>query len=109
MDSEKQIVEQALQSVREELSAQRASRQKAEQERDEAVAAHQEAEERLLEMLATRDAQKSSQVSSLPADDPAGGSDKVKQTRRRGRPAKSDQSETEFVEWWKPGWRDRIR
>ena len=35
--------------------------------------------------------------------------DKVERARRRGRPAKSDQSEAEFVEWWKPGWRDRIR
>jgi hypothetical protein len=31
-------------------------------------------------------------------------------TRRRGRPPKVRQpEETDFVEWWKPGWRDRIR
>jgi hypothetical protein len=108
-DGERQVVEQALQSVREELAAQRASRQKAEQERDEAVATHQEAEERLLEMLATHDTQRSSQASSKPTNDPADGSDKVKQARRRGRPAKSDQSDAAFVEWWKPGWRDRLR
>jgi hypothetical protein len=59
-------------------------------------------------MLATQDAQRASQASPTPTDEPAGGSDKQKQGRR-GRPAKSEQRETEFVEWWKPGWRDRIR
>jgi hypothetical protein len=48
-------------------------------------------------------------ASSEPMNDPAGGADKRKQVRRRGRPAKSDRLETEFVEWWKPGWRDRSR
>ena len=43
-DGERQLVELALQSVREELSVERASRQKAEQERDDAVAARQEVE-----------------------------------------------------------------
>ena len=81
----------------------------AEQERDDAIAARQEAEERLREVLAAKDARKLSPASSKPTNDPAGGSDKVKQARRRGRPAKSDQSEAEFVEWWKPGWRDRLR
>jgi hypothetical protein len=106
VDGEKQVVEQALQSVREELAAERDFRRSAVQERDDAIAARQETEERLREVLAAKYAPP---ASSVPADDPAGGSDKVKQTRRRGRPAKSDQSETEFVEWWKPGWRDRIR
>jgi hypothetical protein len=32
-----------------------------------------------------------------------------KQTRRRGRPAKVRNQESEFVEWWKPGWRDKFR
>ena len=108
-DGERQVVEQALQSVQDELTVERASRQKAEQEHDEAVAARQEAEERLLEMLATQDAQRASQASPNPTNKPAGGNDKQKQGRRRGRPAKSEQPEAEFVEWWKPGWRDRIR
>ena len=57
------------------------------------------------EMLVT----KKIPASPKATDDPADGSDKGKQARRRGRPAKSDQSEAEFVEWWKPGWRDRLR
>jgi hypothetical protein len=37
------------------------------------------------------------------------GSDKPKQALRRGRPAKSDQSGLEFVEWWKPEWQKWCR
>ena len=33
----------------------------------------------------------------------------VEQPRWRGRPAKSDQSEAEIVELWKPGWQKRFR
>ena len=46
---------------------------------------------------------------SMPTTEPSAGGGKVEQVRRRGRPAKSDHSEAEIVEWWKPGWRDRIR
>jgi hypothetical protein len=108
-DSEKQIVEQVLQSVREELAAEREFRRNAEQERDDAIAARQEAVERLREVLVTKDTRTLCPASSEPTGDPTGGSDKQKQGRRRGRPTKSDQPEAEFVEWWKPGWRDRIR
>ena len=45
----------------------------------------------------------------MPMTEEAAGGDKVAQPRRRGRPAKSNQSEAEIVEWWKPGWRDRSR
>ena len=93
-DSEKQIVNQVLKGVREELATERDFRGSTEQERDDAIAARQEAEERFRAKL---------------TNDPVGGSDKVEQARRRGRPAKSDRLETEFVEWWKPGWRDRSR
>ena len=42
-----QAVEQALQRVQDELATERGCRQKAEQERDDAIAARQEAEERI--------------------------------------------------------------
>jgi hypothetical protein len=45
---------------------------------------------------------------TLPATEPSAGGDEVKPVRRRGRPAKSDQSEAEIVVWWKPGWQDRF-
>jgi hypothetical protein len=31
------------------------------------------------------------------------------QARRRGRPPKINQPEAEFVEWWKPGWKEQFR
>ena len=124
--SEMQVVEQALQREQEELATERASRQKAEQERDGAIAARQEAEQRLRDVFATHDTQDAQSVSqaapetshdpqttrkprkSMPTTEQSAGGDKVL-PRRRGRPAKSDQSEVEIVEWWKPGWRDRFR
>jgi len=53
MDSEKQLVERALQGAHDELAIERDHRQQAEQQRDDAIAIRQEAEERLQEMLAT--------------------------------------------------------
>jgi hypothetical protein len=121
-DGERRIVELALQRVEDELAIERDWRQKAEQERDDAIAARQEAEDRLREVLATQDVLKASPAPPRPTNDPqttrrqrksatkpSVSGDKVDQPRRRGRPAKSDQSETEIVEWWKPGWRNRIR
>jgi hypothetical protein len=59
-------------------------------------------------MLATLDAQDASQALLSPSRVPAGqNADNVKEPRRRGRSAKSDQSEAEIVEWWKPGWQSR--
>jgi hypothetical protein len=31
------------------------------------------------------------------------------QARRRGRPPKVKQRESEFVKWWKPGWKEQFR
>jgi hypothetical protein len=122
VDSEKQLVEQALQMVQGEMAVERASRQKAGQERDDAIAAPQEAEDRSRGAGDPQGARNASQAApgssgdpqttrrqgkSMPTTAPSAGSDKVKQPRRRGGPAKSDQSEAEVVEWWKPGWQKR--
>jgi hypothetical protein len=48
-------------------------------------------------------------MKTMPVIEPSADGEKVEQPRRRGRPAKSGQSEAEIVEWWKPGWQDRIR
>jgi hypothetical protein len=119
--SEKQHVEQALQMVQDELAIERDCRQKAEQERDDAIAGRVKTEERIREMLATLDALKASQAllgpshdpratrrprKIVPATEPSSG---VEQPRRRGRPAKSDQAAVEIVEWWKPGWQKQFR
>ena len=120
-DSERQVVEQALQRAQEELAVERDRRQGIEQERDRALAALREAGERLREVLATQVGQRASQAvqrpthdpqttrrpgKTMPPTEPSAGGDKVEQPRRRARPAKSDQSEAEIVEWWKPGWRE---
>jgi hypothetical protein len=117
-DGERHAVEQALQKVQDELAVERDCRQEAERERDEAIAIRQEAEERFREALA---AQKASQaLLRLPHGPQATGrqgksmpttkqSARVEQPRRRGHPAKSDQSEAEIVEWWKPGWQKQFR
>ena len=49
-----------------------------------------------------------SEITSL-AVKPSGSQATMKQPRRRGRPPKVSQPEPEFVEWWKPGWRERFR
>ena len=43
------------------------------------------------------------------ATEPSADGDEVKPARRRGRPPKSDQSEAEIVEWWRPGWQKQFR
>jgi hypothetical protein len=65
------------QIIEDELAAERARREQAEQARDEIVARHQRAET---------------------ANPP----------RRRGRPAKISEPESEIVEWWVPGWKERL-
>jgi len=119
VENEKQLVEQALQRAHDELAIERDCRQVAEHERDDAIAARQEAEERLREALVAQDALEGSQALPRPPHDPHAirrqrktilatePSAGVEQPRRRARPAKSDQSEPEIVEWWKPGWQKR--
>ena len=44
---------------------------------------------------------------------PTSGAETLAPARRRGRPRKVDQPQPEpkldFVEWWKPGWKERLR
>jgi hypothetical protein len=98
-----------------------------EQERDAAIAARQEVEERLREMMeppgdpqrvrrarkagVTFDRSEASELETpiVPATRPADDTATLPQTRRRGRPPKVRQPEAEFVEWWVPGWREQFR
>jgi hypothetical protein len=66
---------QALQRARDELEVERNCRQKAEQERDDAIAARQEAQERLREVLAPQNAQKASQAAPRRTHHPTGPDD----------------------------------
>ncbi len=112
-DAETRTIRQALQAVQDELATGNAARQKAERERDEAIAGRDQAEKRLREEIAARRAQKSS---GGPVGRPGKGvtiGDTAEAigggARRRGRPPKITQSGSDIVEWWKPGWRERIR
>jgi len=113
-DTERQVAEQALHRAQEESAIERDCRQKADQERDDAIAARQEVEERIREMLAAPGSPRDPQAirrqrKTMPTTEPSVDGDKVEQVRRRGRPAKSKQSEAEIVKWWKPGWRQQFR
>jgi hypothetical protein len=110
------------------LEEERAARQRAGQERDRAVLGRQEAEDSASGTTThTQEAQASSSrwpqrptkpVNAKESDraaDRAADRDampvEVPATvgKRRGRPPKARRTEAEFVEWWKPGWRDRLR
>jgi len=127
-------LEEERQAILDELATERAARQQADQERDEAIAARQEAPERLCALMAGQDAQTTSAAPtkakrgrsagpaairpdeeppaikrSVPAMKMLDGTSAPKVARRRGRPPKVQETDTEFVEWWKPGWRERHR
>jgi len=112
-------------AIEDELAAERVARQRAEQERDAVIAVQRKAEQRHRTPMGAEAAQenmaapvkakrgrlpgrvKVAAIDSEPA--PKGSSGAGTAARRRGRPSKDDPSASEFVEWWKPGWRDRYR
>ena len=103
-------IEQTLLTTREELGAERQARQRAEQERDDANAGRREVEERFRAALVAEPTQEPSGVAGKVrrAAEPKNGS---ATTESRSRRPKIDETEadTEFVEWWQPGWQDRFR
>ena len=138
VETEARAAVQAVHSAEAELVATRLARQNAEDALAEALEARQETEGRLRAMIAARRAQApptepsdghgrpkatgikpktpAAQVIDQEPHAKIGGSPTIvdggsrpKQTRRRGRPAKVRNQESEFVEWWKPGWRDEFR
>jgi hypothetical protein len=76
--------------AREDLEAERALRREAEAQREMAIAGRKQAQVR------------HSQVSS--PEQPANAAE---QPRRRGRPPKLVPEQSEFVEWWVPGWKEK--
>jgi hypothetical protein len=77
-DAGRQRTEAALAAAQQELEAERAQRQ--------------EAQERPKRALSPK----------LPVDD-------AQQPRRRGRPPKFVPEQSDFIEWWVPGWKERLR
>jgi hypothetical protein len=118
--TETQAAVQAQQTAEAELVA-------AEDALAEALEARQEAESRLRDAMAVRAARMPSNGPNGLADATttrrkapasqdadaeqiarAAGSSKA-QARRRGRPAKDGNQDSHIVEWWKPGWREKFR
>jgi len=103
VNAERLQFEEALNAAQEEQAADRARRMAAEREREEAVVATQTAEQQLRQRTAVKAALPP--PAPFPADQPQ---------RRRGRPPKvvpqdiaADNSE--IVEWWSPGWKEKYR
>jgi hypothetical protein len=99
INAERVQIEEALTAVQVELVTERAVRARAERERDEAAVATQTAEQRtaIKAGLPT--------PAPLPSDQPP---------RRRGRPPKVTRQDvasddSEIVEWWSPGWKEKYR
>jgi hypothetical protein len=120
--------DEALGRLEDELAAERTARKQAEQDRDKAIAARQDAEERLGKVMTAQEVRRPSSGSVRAKwggrADIAGTTDRqpvvsdtaqpndagpVTQTRRRGRPPKVRETESDVVEWWKPNWRERFR
>jgi hypothetical protein len=125
--------EDERQAIQDELATERAARQQANQERDLAIAAHQNAEERLSVLMAAQAAGTGCEAPErAKRGRPAGQAGVIRSVegptvaqdiststrtgdatpmvalaRRRGRQPKVSQTASDFVEWWKPGWRER--
>ena len=91
-DAERQRTEAVLAATRQELEAERARHGQAEAERDKAITQRQAAQERHNRAPSPK----------LPAGD-------LQQPRRRGRPPKLVPEQSDFVEWWVPGWKEKLR
>ena len=95
-EAARQAAEQSLQAVREELESERARRLQTE-ERAAASTERQDQTPRQAELL-----------EPVPMPRRRGRPPKVRQPEPVAEPAGSDE-QSEFVEWWVPGWQDRFR
>jgi hypothetical protein len=102
--AERLQIEDALTAAQEELATERVMRARAERERDEAVVATQTAEQRLRQRTVVK--------AALPP--PAAFPREHQPPPRRGRPPKvalldASPDDSEIVEWWSPGWKEKYR
>jgi hypothetical protein len=97
-------IEQTLQATREELDAERHAHQQAKQQRDQAVAACQVAEDRLGDAMGSQNVQAPRGTARHP-----NASSSAQKPRRRPAKAAEPDTESEFVEWWTPGWRNLFK
>jgi hypothetical protein len=111
LEADRQTIQQALQTVQAELAAERVARQGAEGRVRKAVADREEAERRLREAevvsspIERKATVKPPRVAEIVMPEPVDGGAK----RGRGRPPKVVDDDSDIVEWWKPGWREKFR
>jgi hypothetical protein len=141
LEAEAQTIREAITATQDELIRERAARQTAEYDRDQALASRNEAESRIRDTigpapsvpqdvksarfgtaalpcpaakgkqdetgasLSTRAARAKKSRATAPASKT--GADDAK-ARRRGRPPKEAETESEIVEWWVPGWQEKF-
>jgi hypothetical protein len=138
LESEAQTIRKAIEATQDELIRERAVRQKAEHDRDRAIASRNEAEIRIRDIIGATSAPqdvRSSRVGSTAPPSPAQGEQeeirastsarpRAKKPRttalatntdsddakaRRGRRrSKVAKTESEIVEWWVPGWQEKF-
>jgi hypothetical protein len=94
-------IEQTLRATREELDGERHAHQQAKQQRDQAVAACQVAEDRLGDAMGSQNVQTPRGTARHPK-----ASSSAQKPRLRPAKAAEPDTESEFVEWWTPGWRN---
>lgn len=109
-EAERRSVEQALQSVQAELAVERAARRDAEEQLARAQEGRQEVEKRLTAAIAAQKDPKPARAAAkrTAAAQPAAGKKNPKPARRRGGPVEAADEESGFIEWWVPGWRERL-
>ena len=109
--AEREGNEKALHSAREGLDAECAARRVTEEQLAAALKRCTEAERRVEELMRSIQRQESAKPNGA-HDHRAEAAERIAVPgRRRGRPRKNPEpeSETEFVEWWKPGWKQQFR
>jgi hypothetical protein len=99
-ESEREAIEQTLKLAQAALVVERTARQQAEECLAEALKGRREAEELLRQSSAARTAPK-------PAKPAARRTSAVKSKARRSSPASEEDSDV--IEWWVPGWKERLR
>ena len=111
LDADRQAIQQTLQSVQSELAVERVARRGAEEKLRAAEAEAQRLHEmasadRAAKPAARRKAEvQAPRVAAPVTPEPVDGGMK----RSRGRPRKVVDQDTDIVEWWKPGWREKYR
>ncbi len=111
LDADRQAIQQTLQTVQSELAVERVTRRAAEEKLRAAEAEAQRLHEMASGDRATRPAARRKAEVRAPrvavpvTPEPVDGGVK----RRRGRPRKVVEQDSDIVEWWKPGWREKYR